>query len=441
MMGDSCDRCQPTDVAPGCFECSGRELRLWRERRGELSPTPLWVRFSAFCHHFLALTASSPSPLRHSLGRQLSAIKQRSVPTPRRRSPSRTAVSAAVAASTVSPSDPPDQHSLCCPLPSSHRRLPLHHAPPPCSPPCTEHVRRDGRKDGVLSLSLHVVIPSSCPLLPLPLRPPALLPSRPPHSVPRPLRQAHALESHQPRSRCGAAAAVLLARQPRAQRRGTESVDSLPLAAAGAVRRERRPSATRPVDRCPRSRAASLLQPFLRPSLPSPFPGLRQLLLDDVADHVSQDLLVVIAAQQPRLESLQLHIHWEVERATPRPLLFWTPLTGLTTLRKLSVSHMVLQLDYATFRLLSSLPLTHLNIQCQVIAPTEAEEADEEARLPPVTKCWQWLRLFTLGPGPMMPPGAEKMLDAYRHSERTRPQPSPEAPQPGPQFLSAHCFS
>ena len=105
----------------------------------------------------------------------------------------------------------------------------------------------------------------------------------------------------------------------------------------------------------------------------------------------------------------------------------------MRTLRVLVVHHLNLQVEYATFRLLCSLRLTHLALWIEGLGSlADAHVRDDEAEMPPVTDTWQWLKLqVTVHLSP-------DKLDAVltRYGADARQLLSPAADQPGLQFLS-----
>ena len=82
----------------------------------------------------------------------------------------------------------------------------------------------------------------------------------------------------------------------------------------------------------------------------------------------------------------------------PSPL--WCPVSGMGALRQLVIDNRRLKMEYATFRLLCSLPLTHLSLAIDEVSAAGAAgrvlmEGDKvEAGMPPVTGTWQWFRLL-----------------------------------------------
>ena len=121
------------------------------------------------------------------------------------------------------------------------------------------------------------------------------------------------------------------------------------------------------------------VMPPSSPSLPSAFRAIFHLLLPNLTKAAPQNCLAVIAQQQPRLEALRVGFNWahNNEPEAPRLMAFWSPLSQMQSLRQLVISLLGLRMDYATFRLICSLPLTHLGVSRLMLA-NGAEEAKEE---------------------------------------------------------------
>ena len=119
--------------------------------------------------------------------------------------------------------------------------------------------------------------------------------------------------------------------------------------------------------------------------------------MDDLPTDLPQDCLAAVAAHQRRLQSLRLHFRWHEPQQLPlllRP--FWLSLTQLQALPRLSLSYRRLVLDHSAFRLLCSLPLTHLGLSTlRVDSTAGVESLEEEAKQPPVMRSWEWLQLLT----------------------------------------------